>query len=350
MLLNADLSVAEILSETIDGQVTTDADRRRTCTLTLENSDGRWSPDSAADAFFPNRLIRVDRGIYVNGSPEYVSLGIFLVDKPSVVVAGAGATLRVQGQDRLKLIAKSSFTKPVRYESGTHVGDVIRAIATDAGMGSTLYRIDDDGKTLGADRYYEIGSSRPDAIADLATSFHLDVFVDADGYLVVQAGLTDETVPAPVWAFERGSDAIMLGITRDLDDDRLYNHTLVSGEASDQSPISAEARDLNPASPSYNPVDGSGPIGDRLYTFTSAMIRSSDQAQEVADGLLFSTALIVEAISLPSVAHPAIEAGDVVTVNERVSRAAADYLIESVTMPLGRGPMTITSKRLRGLS
>lgn len=353
-VLRADLSTELVLTgETgvvTGGSVSTDRARRRTVTLELVDETGEWAPAVASDALFPNRLVRLERGIMVGDAPELVSLGVFLVDRPTTTVGPAGATIRISGQDRLKLALRSAFTVPARYEEGVAVADVVRSVAQAAGMGDTLYRLDDGGAALGADRTYEVGYPRLDAIRGLATDFALDLYVDADGYLVLEPASTAATLPDPSWTFAAGDEALMLGVTKDLSDDRLYNHTLVSGEAADLPPVRGEARDLNPASPAYNPPDGTGPIGDRLYTYVSAMIRSEEQAQAVADALLLDVALVEEAITLPAITHPALEAGDVVAIAESTARIADDYLIETLTIPLGTAEMTMTSGKLRSLA
>lgn len=353
-LLRADLTAELVLTGSdgvvLGGSVSTDRSRRRAMTLELLNEGGAWTPAEAADALFPNRLLRFEQGLVVDGAPEYVSLGVFLIDRPSTAVAREGSTIRVSGQDRLKLALRSAFTAPTRYVEGTAVADVIRDIAEAAGMGTLLYRLDDGGSHLGASRVYEVSTPRVDAMHQLALDFALDLYVDGDGFLVLTPKPTTATLPDPVWSFLPGEEAIMLGVTKDLTDDRLYNHTLVTGEAADLVPVRGEARDLNPASPAYNPVDGTGPIGDRLYTYTSAMIRNVDQAQAVADALLLSVALVEEAISLPSITHPALEVGDVVSINEPTARIADDYLIETLTIPLGTDPMTMTTGKLRPLA
>lgn len=346
--LNADLSVRTTLPVT-GGTVTYDADRRRSCTLEVGAADA-WIPSGPGDVFYPNALIRVERGILIGNTAEFVTLGTFLVDRPEVTVDASGASVTVQCQDRLKLIAKSAFTSPIRYESGTPLADVIEAIAQDAGMGSTLYALDDAGKTLAADRTFEAGDGRLDAIRQLALDYALDVYVDADGKLTTSLSLTDADVSTPIWTFERGVDAIMLGLTKGFDDERLYNHVLVTGEASDLYPVRAEIRDTNPLSPAYNPVDGSGPIGDRLYTYSSAMIRSNDQAEEVANALLLRVALVEEAIRIPTIVHPAFEVGDAVEIAEPVSETSDVYLLDGVSIPLGKGSMTISTRKLRSLT
>lgn len=352
-LLDTDLVVTGELTGTdataIEGSVTIGSDRRRSCSLRLVNPAGTLTPAAAGDALFPNALIRIERGIVIDGVPELVSLGVFVIDRPEIDVDPPGSTITISGQDRIKLALKSKFTVPTTYAAGEAIADVVRSIAQAAGMGTALYRLNDGGKSLAADRTYETGADRWPSIIALATDYALRAYVDADGYLVLEPAPTDATLPDPVWVFERGSEAIMLGITKGFGDDRLYNHVLVSGEAFDQAPLAAEARDLNPASPAYNPVEGTGPIGDRLYTYTSPMIRSIEQAAEVAAALLLEVALIEEDIRLPSVVHPALEPGDAVVIREDISRTSDTYLIDNLAIPLAVGPMTTGTKKLRDL-
>jgi hypothetical protein len=352
-LLAADLSVDDILEpETgyaIDGSVGMNPDRGRTCQLSFANPAGLWTPASAADPLYPNRLLRLERGIMVASAPEYVTLGTFVIDRPVVNVDAAGATLTLTAQDRVKFALRSRWTKPTTYPKGMGVADVVQAIAQDAGMGRDLYRLNDGGKALAAARTFDVGIDRWPSIVALARDYALQVYADADGYLVLEPAPSIDAMPAPAWRYAGGDDAMMLGVTKDWNDDRLFNHALVSGEGADLRPVSAEARDLNPASPAYNPPDGSGPIGDRLYTYTSALIRTKAQAQEVADALLPTITLIEEAVSVPAIVHPALEVGDVVGITEPLSRTDDDYWIDNLTIPLGAGAMTLTARKLRSL-
>lgn len=348
-VLRADLSTEQVLSGAAGivtgGYVSTDGDRRRSLNLDLVNENDAWAPDVAGDLLFPNRLLRVEQGLMVNGQPELVPLGLFLIDRPSTTRDAGGSTIRITGQDRLKLGLKSRFTVPTRYREGTAVRDVVRSIARDAGMGDELYRLAVGDRALGADRSYEIGEYRADALRQLALDFALALYVDADGYLVLAQAPTDATLGAPVWTFEPGDDAIMLGLTRELTDDRLYNHTLVSGESANLPPVRGEARITSLANPAHADY-----IGDRVWTYASAMIRSEEQAQAVADAELLKVALIEETIDVPSINHPALEAGDVVTINESATRAAGDYVLDSLTIPLGTGSMRLTAGAVRAFA
>ena len=319
------------------------SDDRRKLTLRIANPDGALTPADQYSLIYWNRQIRVERGLLLpGGTPEYVDLGIFLVDEPTVDVRASGTSLTIRGQDRLKRADKSKFTAPTTYALATRVGVVLADLADDAGMGGTRYSLDDGGATLAAARTWELGEERLKAMYDLARDYSLRLYVDALGGLRSEPIVDPEQRPI-VWEFRRGADATMLGVSKGWSDDRLYNHVLVTSESADSTPVYAEASDLNPASPAYV----NGPMGDRLYQYTSAMITSTGQAQAVADALLPKVALIEETIELPAIVNPALEYGDRVLVVEEDSRTETSYALESVSIPLGAGAMRLRASALR---
>lgn len=331
----------------IDGSVQHDRSKlvSRSCSLTIANPDGIWTPGTAESLFYWNRLIYIERGVVLGGVPFYAPLGVFLIDTPEVVHGGGRATLQIGGSDRMDRGTRSEFTSPVSYASGSSVGAVIQDILLDAGLGSERWIIDDGGATLGATRNYEVGEDRMGAVKALASSFALDVYADANGYLVIRE-TPDPNDQASVWTFQEGVEATMLGLSKRWSRDRFYNHILVSGEAADQAPIRAEASDTNPASPTRV----TGPMGDRLYKYTSAMITTLAQAQSVANALLFEKALIEEEIDLSHIANPLLEAGDAISIVESVTATDDKYILDSLTIPLAAGSASLQVRKVRRLS
>jgi len=321
---------------------------RRTCSVSVANPDGAFTPEGVGDWFHVNSLVRLDRGIYLDAEEvEWVTLGHYLLGRPRVVVTAAGSTLEVQGEDRAKLLTRSRFTGPTTYAAGARIAAIVQAEAQIAGMGSTRYRLDDLGKTLAAARTFEEDEVRIDALGGMCRDYGLDLFVDADGFLATSE--PPDPLTAPVAAtYAAGVDATMVGLTKEWTDDRLYNHVLVTGEGSDPAhpPVRAEAMDTNPSSPAYI----NGPLGDRLYRYTSAMITSTAQAQEVANNLLPTVALVEEAISLDAVANPALEPGDAIQVSEPASNTAGRYLVDQVDIPLGPGIQSLQTRVARALA
>lgn len=332
----------------IDGSVTIDRRRatRRTCSLTIANPNGEWTPFDADDAFFFGNVIRIERGVYVSADQiEWCTLGVFVIDTPTADVGTPSSTLQVQGQDRMKRAVYSKFAAPTTYVLGTPIRNVISDMALDAGMGSVRYRLDDAGKTLAADRTYDSQEERVAAMMDLARDYALDLYVDAEGFLVLEPNRSPIQQPI-AWTYQRGEDAVMLGLTKGWSDQRFYNRVVVIGESADQSPVRAEAADTNPLSPGYV----SGPLGDRPFFYSSPMITTVAQAQSVANARLPELALIEEEIRLPIVVNPALEAGDAIAIIEPITRTNAAFLIDSIDIPLGAGSSTIQTKRIRALS
>lgn len=338
-------------SVTLEGSVMQDRGRetRRTCSLELANASGAWTPTDQYGALYWNKPIKLERGVYVGGMVEYVSLGVFLIDRPTVDVDTEGNVLRITGRDRFKLAEKSKFTVPYSVIAGTRIRDVIRALAEAAGMGTLdrLYALDDSGKALVAGRSWEQGEMRLRGMLDVAASYSLELYMDAEGRLAMRPELADPLTLPTVYEFEPNEVSIMLGLSKSWSDERLYNHVLVTGEGAGLPTVyKGEAMDLNPASPGYI----YGGIGDRMYEYVSSMIGSNAQAQEVANALLPRVALIEEELSLPSIVHPALETGDVIGVREDTSNTSGGYRIDRLSIPLGEGEMTIGARRVRALT
>jgi hypothetical protein len=212
-------------------------------------------------------------------------------------------------------------------------------------MGSVLLALDDGGKTLAAARTFDEQEERVVAMTALARDYSLDVFVDADGVLTLKP-IVDLTLTPTAWTYDRGDDAVMLGITKGFSDQRFYNHVVVIGESADQVPVRGEAADVNPLSPG----NVNGPLGDRTFFYSSPMITTTLQAQQVAQSMLPEVALIEEDVRLPVVPNPALEAGDAIVIVEPISRTDDRYLIDSITIPLGAGSSTIQTKKVRALT
>lgn len=334
------------LGYAVDGAVTQDTARaiRRTLSLTLANPDGVWTPRGEGSPFYWDRHVFVERGVRVGGVEYYSPQGVFLIDTPSV--DSRARALTISGSDRMDRATRSEFTAPTTYDLGDPVGEVIRDILEDAGVGSSRWTVNDEGAQLGADRYYEAGEDRMGAALSLATAFALEVFADANGFMVVQPVRDPESL-ASTFTFASGESATMLGLSKKWSRDRFYNHVLVTGESSElDPPARAEVSVTDPS----NPLRVTGPMGDRLYKYVSAMITTDAQALAVAQALLWEKALIEEEISVEHIVNPTIEAGDAVTVVEADSATDDRYAVTAVSSPLGAGPATLTVKKVRRLS
>lgn len=328
-------------SDVLGGSVAQDASKavRRSLDVQLANPGGVWTPDGPDSAFYWSRLLRVERGVESGSTAFWAPLGVFLIDTPSY----ERNVLSISGADRVDRALKSKFTDPESYASGSAVGPVIQDILVDAGLGLERWSIDDGGSTLGATRNYEPDEERLSAAKTLATDFGLEVFADADGYVVIRPKRDPATLPSS-WLFAEGSDSTLLGVSKSWSRERFYNHVVVVGESADiVPPVKGEASITDPASPLR--VDGL--MGDRLYTYKSAMITTVSQAQQVAATLLWEHALIEEELTVDHVPNPGLEAGDAVTITHPESRTTGLWAIDAITTPLAGGSARLNVHRTR---
>lgn len=180
----------------VDGTVDVDVTRgaRRTFTATLLNNFGEWSPNAEWTGFFyVDRLVKLYRGmVFANGSEELVPIGVFFIDHADVIVERNMSVVSLSGTDKWKKIAKSQFTEPFFWNTGTAITNILRDVAEDAGIPLTLMSIanlhsrDDDERLLNKRLNVERGDQRSDLILQIGKDFGLDIYFDPDGIYTVQ--------------------------------------------------------------------------------------------------------------------------------------------------------------------
>jgi hypothetical protein len=152
------------------------------------------------------------------------------------------------------------------------------------------------------------------------------------------------TSPA-TYTLETGEFGNMTEYQKSMNDSRIYNHIVVTGESADEAiiPVSAQALNTNPDSPTRI-----AKMGDRVYQYTSAFITTTLQAQDVANKFLKLHALEEFDIDFGSIAFPWLEVGEVVEfIDPRAALGQPDkFLLVSLTLPLGLGPMSGLGKRV----
>lgn len=321
-----------------DGQVYISAGSgaRRTCSVTLANKDGIYTPTGPGDLFYWNRLIRIEQGILLvpgdENSVEWVPLGVFMVDRPGTKAETGGLTQTISGRDRWKMIDSAEYAAPGAYAAGTAVADVLASAAEYAGVASSQIVKSGTAHTLGVARNYEEGDSVGDLMTSLAASFGMRVYFNVSGQLVIEdvPSVASRTV---VHAYQPGDLSIMSAIQRDLTDERFANHIVVSSASSDPNappPVRAVAEDTRAGSPT-----SIAEIGRRTFRFSSPMITTTAVAQAVADTLLEQRLRFSAEISIDGLSLPYLDGDDRVSINyPEVGVYGDNFLVESATMPL----------------
>jgi hypothetical protein len=319
----------------------------RQASVSLVNQTGQYSPVDAASLVWPNRLVRIERGARIVGVAQYSALITGVID--DWTVDGESGEVKFSVWSRLHL-ADQQFSIPTTYPTGLPVAVAIRAIAELGGLGTTdaLYDLHDGGLTLPEPRVYDMDDNILASMIRLAFDNGLDLYDDGAGVLVMHPFVDPSTTMTDAWHFRTGADATMTAIERRGRAGILYNRAVVVSIGGDRYPIRAEARVLNPVDPLYNPVDGTGPVGDRprpIYTTSDAT--GQQAANDLATRLLIEGALYEESIAAAAVPIPILGDRDVV----RFTAAGTDdrYLLDSIDIPIGPGTMRMTTRRVRSL-
>lgn len=244
---------------------------------------------------------------------------------------GGGISLKLHGVDPSRAISRNVWQQPFFIPSGMTYGAAVKAMVadrlpeqTDFSLASTtqLTPLLIYGVNQGGDPWKDI--------QELAQAIGYEVFFDAAGVLVFRPTI-DPRGGIPVWEFDENFNPTVIDVKRELSDEDTFNYVVVKGEStSTKNPVTAFAFDNDPNSPTY--VNGNYGTVATVLTFQN--IQTQDQAQQAANATLLNSLGAAETVTIKTVPMPALEPGDVVTVNVQDVLASGTYVINAMTTPL----------------
>lgn len=353
VFLDGDLvSVTHVVpGNLLGGDVSMDRKREifRQASVTIENTDETYSPINPSSLVWPGRIVRVERGAVVNGVDVYVALITGLLSKPAVKYGSGAVSFTLWS--RLRLLDRQ-FPELVTFDTGTSLGTLIRDVCELGGLGASdsLYSIDHGGYSLQAPRTFSTSDNMLHALTEYLYDHGLDGPYDSGAGVITVTPFTDPTARDIAWTFAPGQFSVLTDLSWSIEERSpvIYNRQDVIGVAPDRYPVFASARDLNPTSPTYNPVDGSGPLGDiPAPPHISADIHTESVGYAVAFQMLNEQATADLPVNAQAVPIPLLSPRDVVRF------AAGDLDItarlDSLNIPLGPGAMTLNAHGVRSL-
>jgi hypothetical protein len=266
-------------------------------------------------------------------------IGTFMID--SIDEEDFPSTVAVQGRDYTKKMMLSKILRTTTFKKGSRIEDVIKALALNSGV--TKYKIPGNtGHVLGKDYSYDRGTPRWDIANTIAKAFGYELFFDATGRFIMREW--EDPVKSPItFTFQTGNKGNLIKFKKSTNDSRIYNHIMVIGQHSDQTPIYSEAKNTDPHSPTN--IDE---LGDRSYEYVSGYIHTQEQADRVAAKLLAHRALEEYNVDMEAIVVPWLEAGDICMFLD--PDAASDdptrFLLSNFQVPLQLGSMQVTAKRV----
>lgn len=271
-------------------------------------------------------------------------IGEFMMD--SITEDHFPYTIKVTCRDYTKKCILSKFVNATSFAKGEKIEAIIKTIAQGAGV--TKFLLPLTSYSLDADYFFERNSARWDAMDRIASSFGYELFFDSQGYLVMRE--FQDPVSAPLaYSLETGAYGTLVSFSKTVNDTRIFNHIIVTGESSDADtiPVMKEARNTEPSSPTR--IDR---IGDRVYQYSSAFITTEAQAADVAGKYLRIMGLEEFDLNFSSISLFWLDVGEIVEFNdprENVGQPTR-FLLSSLSIPLGLGAMSGNAKRVSVVS
>lgn len=324
-----------------------------TASVASNVSGGRWF-----DLHLPNvtgtqimKLLKAGINWTRNYQPTdswEIQLGEFVID--NITEANFPHQIKITGRDYTKKCLTSKFENAVTFAAGTSLLDLIKGIASNAGI--SKFKLPQMPEALTSSISADRGTERWAVMKDAADANGYEIFFDNQGYLTMRKYLDPSFSPTTA-TFKTGASGNLVSYERSLNDSRLYNHVVVWGDPADgeedRLPYFGEARNTEPSSPTHirQPGETSG-LEDRLYTFASTFFTSDQQCQDLALAWLKIHALESYELSVGAIYYPWLEAGEIVEIldPDRLDTDPTRFLMDSITFPLGLGPMSLTAKRV----
>ena len=324
----------------VDGSVSMDSTRDigRTCSLEIAPSDTMSADDIYELVRQPGLEITVWRGLaydvldtstgQTSTTTELVPLGVFSTDNAEQSKSKK-ATVKWDGSDRGKKIARNRFVDPYQITSGTTLAAAGTALLQSR-LSSVAFDFSNVTETIGANIVFEAGpNSDPwKAARNLFADYGYDLRFDGLGTARAVA-IPDPATQSTVFDFGAGETSLVLDGTAKASLEGVYNGVIATGEGTSvTTPVRAVVWDTDPTSPTYY-LSGFGQVP---YFFSSPLLTTSDAALKAATTILARVKGRFQKLSWPAIVNPALEPLDVVTVT--YWGTTTKCVVDSLTVPL----------------
>lgn len=327
---------------------TTDSAYATTAAVNVNTNGGKWFDLHLGVLNTSGNLRQLVANVIawmMEGYGEWdTQIGEFTID--SISIPHFPNNISITARDYTKRCMNSKIESAMTFDSDTKLYDFVKAIAGNAGINK--FRLSQMNETIGKEMSFDRGTARWELIHDATEAQGYEVFFDHEGYLVTRP-YNDPTLGAPSLVFGTGPEGNLASVGRKVNDSRIYNNICVYGDPASgetRMPFFGQAKNEDPASPTSIQR-----IGDRYYSFASTFFTSQEQTDEYAKRLLGLHALESFEIDLQSISYPWVEVGEVASIiDPRASEyEPTQYLIDTATVPLSLGPMSMTAKRVIGV-
>ncbi len=328
---------------------------RRSLTVTLDNSDGRFTFDDKSLVWLDKR-VKFYIGVNIGNKPiYYIPQGVYVATEPSndnTPDNGSRCAIELIDLSYLYTDKRGKLKNYFEIPAGRKITDTIRAIANAAYP--TRFNFDEIEEEKDVVPYvmnYNPETSRWEVMQELASKVQCSLFFDAEGYLrLKKIDLNDVDISPVVWEFKYdGNDPFYAGSVRRVDTTNIANSIRVIGGNGE---TTTYLYDL--VIDETNPLFVGHPysiqrIGEIMYFHNNGnhdgVITSLEEAKYRAKYELMRRAGYDEIISLSSFPVFILEPDDAVWIEDRANGSRGRYLIETMAIPISPSLMTFEARR-----
>jgi hypothetical protein len=338
--------------EISDGSVSVDSGSavRRTCEITLVTNRevNNLVPDNDFDLLTPfGNELRLYRGVqYLDGTQEYVPLGVFVITQVAISDTNDGVIIKLEGEDRSIRISRAKWTEPYQMSSGSlesSLTDLLKNRYPDAELAFPATNVSVNKVVLGSEN-----SNDPwkDAV-EIAELVGYDLYFDQNGVVQMQQFPTlDGSVVVALYS--EGDGTTVTSLDRTISTKETFNGVIYTIEGSEVvTPIRIEVWDEDTTSPTYR----YGVFGEVPTFIETNLLATEDEAIRAATGLLNTYIGKQEVVTWKSLVDPSLDVQDVVYVKSNGAKIDRLVIIDSLDIPLKpESPMSANARTVRVVS
>lgn len=325
------------------------AEVQRTCRLSLGDPTGELIPTTQSDLLHPlsGRRIRVRSGVRVHSrasldDPIVITdhlwdLGLFDLFGSDTTRDGNTLSLSVEADDLGSRVRDNAWPQG-RYRARENVNARLTWIINQAFPEAEYHW--SPTSVVAPNKWFGI-DGRNDRLADLRATANRAakrLIVDAKGTFTT-VDVVDPNDVAPVWTFSSQSDYSLMRVQRELSRRDTYNVVVLDCQ-SPETPDTGEernfrvyAKDSNPKSPTWI----GGPLGRRTWRERVTKPMKEVDAQAAVNARLRAMRRTSESVSFTSLVVPALEAFDVIALDDPETGTTDNHLLESFTWDYNSG-------------